>query len=233
LSSQSFPSRIAHHLSRVHAITFDVGGTLIQPWPSVGHIYAEVAARHGLREISVDALNRRFALVWRNLQNFNYTRSDWRELVDRTFLSLAKTPLSNALFSDLYRRFALSEAWRIFDDVIATLELVDSRGLKLGIISNWDERLRPLLRRLKLDIYFHAIVVSCETGACKPSSAIFQRAAVALDLPPASILHVGDSQIMDVNGAAATGFQSILLARKATPGRVRISSLIQLLELLK
>src|SRR5262249_44700851 len=53
-------------LRSVRAITFDVGGTLIQPWPSVGHIYAEVAAHHGRRDISVEALNRQFAAAWKN-----------------------------------------------------------------------------------------------------------------------------------------------------------------------
>ena len=27
----------------IRAVTFDVGGTLIQVWPSVGHVYADVA----------------------------------------------------------------------------------------------------------------------------------------------------------------------------------------------
>jgi len=30
----------------IRAVTFDVGGTLIECCPSVGHIYAEVAGRH-------------------------------------------------------------------------------------------------------------------------------------------------------------------------------------------
>jgi len=32
----------------IRAISFDVGGTLIRPWPSVGHVYAEVAAQQGV-----------------------------------------------------------------------------------------------------------------------------------------------------------------------------------------
>ena len=30
-------------------VSLDVGGTLIQPWPSVGHVYAEVGERFGLK----------------------------------------------------------------------------------------------------------------------------------------------------------------------------------------
>ena len=215
-------------LRSVHAITFDVGGTLIQPWPSVGHVYAEVAGRHGIRNIEVEALNRQFASAWKNLSAFNYTRSEWHSVVNETFLGLTQCPVSDSLFSDLYDRFAQADAWHIFDDVLPALEFLNARELKLGIISNWDERLRPLLHQLKLDRLFQTIIVSCEAGACKPSAAIFRCAAAALDLLPGSILHVGDSQTMDVNGSIAAGFQSLLLARELTMGPGQLHSLTQL-----
>jgi len=40
--------------SDIRAITFDVGGTLIAPWPSVGHIYSDIAARFGVSRIDGD-----------------------------------------------------------------------------------------------------------------------------------------------------------------------------------
>ena len=46
-------------METVEAITLDVGGTLIEPWPSVGHIYAEVAARNVVQAEPVE-LTRRF-----------------------------------------------------------------------------------------------------------------------------------------------------------------------------
>src|SRR5262249_17462379 len=167
-------------LRSVRAITFDVGGTLIQPWPSVGHIYAEVAARHGLNGIPVETLNRQFATAWRNLRDFNYTSSEWHSLVNQTFLGLTRVPVSGSFFSDLSDGFGKADAWRIFDDVLPALEFLKVRGLKLGIISNWDERLRPLLRQLNIERFFQSIVVSCEAGACKPSAAIFRQAAQKL-----------------------------------------------------
>src|SRR6185369_7588724 len=106
LNSQSFPSRNTKHASRLRAITFDVGGTLIQPWPSVGHIYAEVAARHGIHNIPVESLDRQFANSWKNLRDFNYTSLEWHSLVNQTFQGLTQVPVSDNLFSDLYARFA-------------------------------------------------------------------------------------------------------------------------------
>ena len=64
----------------IRAVTFDVGGTLIQPWPSVGHVYAEVAALHGYRALDAEQLNRRFAAAWRQRTNFAYARADWAAL---------------------------------------------------------------------------------------------------------------------------------------------------------
>src|ERR1035438_1017740 len=66
----------------IQAVTFDVGGTLIGVWPSVGHVYAEVAARHGINGLSAVSLNRRFAAAWRAATDFSHSRADWAALVD-------------------------------------------------------------------------------------------------------------------------------------------------------
>jgi putative hydrolase of the HAD superfamily len=215
-------------LSPIRAVTFDVGGTLIEPWPSVGHIYAAVAERHGMPNVPIDSLNRQFAAAWSELTAFDYTRVEWFNIVRQTFLGLIQTPLSGDFFSDLYRQFELPESWRVFDDVRPALESLNALGLKLGIISNWDQRLRPLLRVLNLDHYLDTIVISCEAGTCKPSTAIFEQAATALALPARSLLHVGDSPTLDVSGAIAAGFQSLLLARGQTSKAGQISSLLEL-----
>ena len=197
----------------IKAVTFDIGGTLIEPWPSVGHVYAEVAARHGADGLSPTLLNTRFKAAWRSRNSINDTRAGWEELVREVFSGLVAPARHAALFAELYERFAQADAWRIFDDVLPTLEMLVSRGIRLGAISNWDERLRTLLRRLRLDDYFEVIVVSCETGFAKPSPEIFEHAAAKLGLPPASILHVGDSLEMDVRGATSAGFRAARIRR--------------------
>ena len=215
----------------IRAITFDVGGTLIDPYPSVGHIYSEVARVHGYPGISPALLNRRFAAAWRALRAFRYTRAHWAGLVDATFLGLVHPPPSRTFFPALYARFSEPGAWRVYDDVLPALAALAGRGLKLGLISNWDERLRPLLRGLNLSRYFDVRAISCEVGAAKPGRAIFRRAAARLRLPPEEILHVGDRLDMDVRGARAAGFRTRWLrrnARAARPGQLR--SLAGLIE---
>jgi len=215
--------------AQISAVTFDVGGTLIQPWPSVGHIYAEAAVRHGVKNVSAELLNKRFAAAWSALNEFKHTRSDWARLVDETFRGLTDQPPSRTFFPELYERFAGVGAWRVFEDVLPTLDALASRGLKLGIISNWDERLRPLLRELRLHDCFDIIVVSCEAGCAKPSQRIFKAAAEKLGRPAQAILHVGDSLAHDAQGAIAAGMQALLLQRASKiAGADAINSLREL-----
>jgi len=76
--------------SIIQAVTLDVGGTLIEPWPSVGHVYSEVAARHGVKNLSPEMLSRNFAAAWRSRTNFRHTREDWADLVDQAFDGLCR-----------------------------------------------------------------------------------------------------------------------------------------------
>ena len=214
---------------QIRAVTFDVGGTLIRPWPSVGHVYAEAAAQHGLRNLSPESLNQSFAAAWRGKKNFQHTKEGWARLVDQTFAGLCEPPPSRTFFPSIYRRFAEADAWRIYDDTLPALEALASKDIPLAVISNWDERLRPLLRQLRLDRFFETMVVSCEVGFAKPSPVIFDHAAKMLRLQPEQILHVGDSANEDLAGAESAGFQALLIDRdKTAVDAARIASLRRL-----
>jgi putative hydrolase of the HAD superfamily len=213
----------------INAITFDVGGTLIQPWPSAGHVYAEVAARHGLNNFSAEQLNARFKTAWRTRPAFAHSRNAWEELVSEVF----GAPTPPGFFTELYGRFAEPDVWHIFDDVLPTLDALASRKIKLAVISNWDERLRPLLRSLRLDRYFETFAISIEVGFPKPSPVIFEHAAAKLGLPPGSILHIGDSPEMDIAGAQAAGFQALQIHRHSKkPVDSGIHSLAEMLAII-
>lgn len=215
-------------LTQVRAVTFDVGGTLIRPSPSVGEIYAEVAARHGWKKISPDTLNRRFSAAWNGLKSFNHSRAEWAALVDETFGGTGEKP-SETFFPEIYERFAEPEAWHLFEDVLPAFDALAAMDINLGIVSNWDERLRPLLEKLGLNKYFQAVIVSCEVAFTKPSPVIFEQAARMLGDAPEHILHVGDSARHDVEGAKGAGFQALLLERGRTDGGDGvISSLLDL-----
>jgi dihydrofolate synthase/folylpolyglutamate synthase len=196
----------------VRAVTFDAGGTLLQPWPSVGEVYRRIAQRHGIAT-SAERLDRQFAAAWKERKSFGYARADWSELVKQTFAGVASAEDCERFFPELYEAFADPGAWRVFDDVVPCLERLKASGAKLGVISNWDERLRPLLGKLGLSRYFDEIIISCEAGVAKPDPGIFRLAAQRLQVPSGALLHVGDSRSEDAEGAKGAGCQALLLTR--------------------
>jgi putative hydrolase of the HAD superfamily len=98
-------------------------------------------------------------------------------------------------------------------DVFPTLEALHREGIRTAVLSNWDDRLRPLLRRLGLEPFFSTITISCEVGVAKPDPGIFRAAASALNLEPQFILHVGDDPILDLAGARDVGLHALLIRR--------------------
>jgi putative hydrolase of the HAD superfamily len=211
----------------IRAVTFDMGGTLLEPWPSVGHVYAAGAARHGLY-VDPSAINRQFAIAWGACRPFDHSREAWRGIVEASFAGLLPDPVTPRLFADLYHAFARPGAWRVFPDVGPALARLKGAGLKLAVISNWDERLEPLLRDLGLRRWFDAVVISRAAGAPKPDVRIFKTAVSRLGVRPRDILHVGDSMDEDVRGAARAGLRAVWLVRdprQRLPGGASLANL--------
>ena len=206
----------------IRAVSFDVGGTLIEPYPSVGHVYCEVAKDFGICG-DAQVITRNFISAWKRREAFDYSRNAWFELVCASFPT---EQVSNEMFNAIYDRFAEADVWRIYDDVMPCLESLRSRGLSLGIISNWDERLLPLLEKLGLRDRFDAIAVSCQIGVTKPDARIFKEAARRLGIEEKSILHVGDGKREDYEGALNAGFQSFLVDRSANRTLAEVTKLL-------
>jgi putative hydrolase of the HAD superfamily len=216
------------HLHRIRAVSFDVGGTLIETRPSVGHIYAQIAELHGVQALHPDVLTRQFHLAWKTKGEFDYSQPAWFELVRRTFASRAQE-LPEEFFPAVFDQFARPDAWQIHPDVLPTLEALANYDIPLAIVSNWDERLRPLLEGLGLRSYFEVVIPSCEVAFHKPSPVIFELLVRKLGLPPEEILHVGDHFTEDVEGAHGAGLQALQLVRnEPKTADYHIASLLEL-----
>ena len=217
-------------MENVAAITFDVGNTLLQPWPSVGGVYAEVAGEHGVT-VEPAVLEQNFINAWNTPREFNYTKAAWSGLVDEVFAGIANLPPSETFFDALYERFDEPATWRVYDDVLPTLKALKQRDVRLAVMSNWDNRLRNLLERLDLSRHFEALFISAELGCQKPDPQIFNQATTHLGLPGDRVLQVGESEREDYRGALAAGFQARWLRRTSSSilgGE--INSLTQLIQ---
>jgi putative hydrolase of the HAD superfamily len=209
---------------QLSAITFDVTNTLVH-CPRVAEIYVEVLERHGIAT-STEELRRWIPVVWQEFtcrietgrERFSAhpqgARGWWRDFLERLcdYLESPRRP-TRFTAAELYHRFARADAWEIYPEVRPTLAALQERGIALAVVSNWDERLGPLLTRLDLTRYFDALVISARIGLEKPDPRIFLYALDLLGVPPEAAAHVGDNAREDVEGALAAGMKAFHLVR--------------------
>ena len=108
-----------------------------------------------------------------------------------------------------------------------------ARALRLGVVSNSYGNMPALLAEAAL-APFEVIIDSALVGLRKPDPAIYTLAARRLDLPPAAILHVGDSWERDVVPAVAAGMRAVWLAAPDAPAPAvlaRVTRIASLREL--
>ena len=225
----------------VKTITFDAGGTLLYPWPSVGEIYAERMRAHGMTVCAND-VEAGFQRAMRELDEKPRTgphvsdKDWWREVVRATISEMDPPDSFDDLFDDLWITFADPERWRLFPGTRETLQALADRGYRLAILSNWDDRLRALLDGFELTNLFDAIIISAEVGIEKPDRRIFEHARDELAHDARELLHVGDSMRHDADGAEADGWhwRLVLHDESADPDRpdTHIATLKDLLPLL-
>jgi putative hydrolase of the HAD superfamily len=203
----------------IRVITFDAAGTLIRLVDPAGHTYARVAAEFGCN-CEPERMQAAFATAWRILPSPSETpgpnpddgRGWWRSLVEKT-LDIAgyKVNRFNDYFAKLYATFSQPGIWELYRDAKTILSRLNSSGIRLGVISNFDGRLRTILRQLDVADRFEHLVISSEVGAEKPSARIFHEAARRFAVEPTLILHVGDDSEVDVDGARMAGLQALLV----------------------
>src|SRR5205814_1664689 len=115
-----------------------------------------------------------------------------------------------ACFMELFDHFSRPTAWRVDPDAAGTLERVASLGLTVGLASNYDHRLRPVVRGLPALGPVAHLVISAEMGWRKPSPHFFAALCRTVMLPPERVLLVGDDLDNDYEGARQAGLRPVL-----------------------
>jgi putative hydrolase of the HAD superfamily len=203
-------------------VFFDASETLIHLPKGVAWHYARVARRHHL-ELDSHRVAAAFKEAWTIMPprvavpgpRENDDRGWWRELV-RVVLERCGTrpgpPEFDAFFEELYDHFAEPGVWELYPDVEPTLAELQRR-YQLGVISNFDGRLRRILRHIGVGQAFSTIAISSEVGADKPHPWIFEEALRLAGTSAEETVHVGDDPVRDWEGAAAAGLRCFHLTR--------------------
>lgn len=217
----------------LRGIIFDAAGTLMETREPVGASYARIARKYGV-EASPSEVSAAFRRVFHHAPGLAFgpghppdelrrmERRWWRDLVAETFEGLGRFTDFEAYFSELFEFFGDPANWIADPQAPAALEQLRTRGLVLGVLSNFDHRLYRILEGLDLAGYFDSITISSEAGYAKPAPGAFKAALARNGLSPAETLHVGDSEHHDLAGAEALGIAVVLIVPDA-PAELTLS----------
>ena len=200
-------------MSPPRALLVDAVDTVIALRGSVAEIYTRCAREHGLRAEPEAVRERLSALRIEppTLEGVDLSeipareREGWREIVRG---ALGDAAADGACFDALHAHFARPNAWRVLPGAREALERARARGARLGIVSNMDSRLEPLLEAFGLRALLDAFVVPSNSGLRKPDPRIFARALEQLQVAPGEALHVDDDPA-SVAAALACGLDAL------------------------
>lgn len=222
-------------MNGLRVIFFDAVGTLFYLPHGAPFYYREAARRHRL-ELPADALEAAFARAWREtpapittcVPRPDDDRGWWEAFVYRVLDACAPAGARDfdrvAYFAELYEEFTKPGVWAPYHETREVLTELATR-YQLGIISNFDGRLRVVLEHLGLARFFRHVVISSEVGADKPDPWIFHEALRLADVSGAEALHVGDEPAADWEGGARAGMAVFELKRPGVSLRALLSEL--------
>jgi REG-2-like HAD superfamily hydrolase len=224
-------------------VFLDVGETMIRFTPP-GATYRTILARYGC-DVPAETLDATVRELFQELDrvvprqlNPDHTISPALALERRTRMIsglVARAGVAAELAQEaadaIYASWIGTDLFRLYPDVLPTLEALRAAGYRLGIISNWEARLPQLCDSQGIGHYFEFVVCSEAEGYVKPHRRLFERALELAGVDPEAAVHVGDSYPEDVEGAQAVGIQAILVDRpghRRVPYRPIIQSLAEL-----
>jgi putative hydrolase of the HAD superfamily len=216
-------TRRAGSLDRLPVILFDAGSTLIRREPSEPAVLLRQLAGIGL-DVTSGRIERAWyrGETWAGEQltreNNGAPRLERRQFisgmvcatVQNLDLALSEAGLDNVV-SACCDAFDTDRPWQPVPGARATLRELDSRGYRLGLVSNFDSSLRDILQVHEMYDRFSAIVISDEVGVEKPDPSIVRIACKQLGVEPCDSVYVGDHPF-DVVCSKQAGARSVWIA---------------------
>jgi putative hydrolase of the HAD superfamily len=207
------------------AVWFDAADTLLES-PDAEQTIQHFLAEHGyaLDAESITAIVRH---VMNDRYHFKTThvnqpctpesdRAFWVDVYSEIFsgLGLTDAKLFGSLSQKLYDQFTGPTMYRLFPDVIPTMEKLRTMGKQIGIISNFAPTLAHIFDTWMLDSRsFEPFVVSTLVGLEKPDTTILAYALEQSGLAATEVLFVGDHLTNDVVAPNAVGIDAVRLKR--------------------
>lgn len=207
----------------LRAVFFDVGNTLLYPYPSVSHVVREVLEAEGhLHDLeAIDAqmpiVDRYYEDRYREDDSFwvdeSATSQVWVGMYSLLCRRLGIEADAERIAMRVYEEFGDPARWSAYADVEPAFRRLKARGIRIGLISNWDTRLQRIFEGLRLAPMLDTVVSSASVGLHKPDPRIFELACRRVGVDPSDCAHVGDHEYADIIGAEAVGMRAVLIDR--------------------
>jgi putative hydrolase of the HAD superfamily len=208
----------------IRAVLFDAGETLLSAHPSFPELLARTLQGEGQVHVTPELVHEKVRVVvhlfeeattegrlWSTSAEESWTF--WSQLY-RMLLEALDVPFTEDLARRLYDTFTDVANYRLFDDALPVLEKLRDAGLRLGLISNFEEWLERLLDHLDVTEFFEVRVISGVEGMEKPDPEIFRLALDRMGVAPEHAAYVGDNVTYDVEPAESLGMTGVLLDRR-------------------
>lgn len=115
---------------------------------------------------------------------------------------------------DVYTEAILQIPPKLMYNAEKALKYIKERGIKIGLITNTGrtpgDKLRMLLKDLKILQFFDGLFFSDEVGFLKPHPEIFNNCLRWLDVEKSKCLFIGDTYYSDYYGAIGVGMKAYL-----------------------
>jgi len=212
----------------ITTVFFDLGSTLVyckDPWLPI-YEQADRAMVGVLRRAGISIDPASFSTEFGGFIQ-SYYQKQYEDNIEPTSLAALRNLLIQkgfpgvqdiVLLKAMEAMYAVTQKnWYREEDAIETLEVLKSRGFRLGIISNTsdDQNVQGIVNQSGLRPYFEYILTSAALGIRKPDMRIFQAALDHFQVPPVAAAMVGDLLQTDVLGANQMGIYSIWITRRA------------------
>lgn len=205
----------------IEAVFFDAGETLLGPQPSWSELSTIVLKERG-HDVGVDALRtawrhtgRHFLAAADEGRTFSTSHDESHKFWTMLYHDLLEYLAINDPEAPeiLYQTFSDPENYDLFDDALPTLEAFGRKGVRLGVISNFESWLRGMLEKLAITEHFDVLAISGDLGWEKPDPRIFKWALEEADVEPQNAMHVGDSPHFDAIPAHELSMHGVLIDR--------------------
>lgn len=216
---------LSRNLSRFKLVTFDVTETLLKFSKPPAIQYKQTAETFGVDTIdehrAIAAFRKCFKELSKQYPNYGCGSDiDWREWWRRLvvkLLTLSSTKeldpiVLNQIALTLIEQYETSLCWEKYEKADEVVTKMRHVGKCVGVISNFDPRLRYLLNNMNFP-EFNFVLTSYEAGILKPEREIFEKALNHSNqvIDPSEALHVGNKYEVDCKGAMDAGWTGVLI----------------------